>query len=90
MLRKVLETYSSFRVPNTAMNLEQRMEALFDDEITRLKIYKFANHLSHADGLGFATAFPDGPECKEAIDLFLAELKRRDPIHHDGMVALVV
>lgn len=89
ILRKILETYTSFRFPNTAMNQRQRLERLMsENEVVCNQVYKFINYGSHSDSMGYGREFPQSPECKQVIDNTFTVLKREDPQHFKGMIAL--
>jgi len=88
ILRRLLETYSSFRVPNTAMNLYQRLERLTRDEVTCSRIYKFVNHGSHSDSLGATVEFPQLSECRAIVREVFRMIESVDAEHYNGMVAI--
>ena len=90
MLRKVLETYTSFRVPKTSMNLLHRLKKVIpNDEVAVQKIYKFVNHRSHSDSMAYGLEFPQSDECLQVVTEFLDRLAEHDPDHYEGMVGLV-
>lgn len=90
ILRKLLETYSSFRFPDLAGNQLQALERLLPkEEETRIQIYKFINVGSHSDSMGYGRDFPQLTECKQVVTNTLEALKSHDRQHFDGMVALV-
>jgi len=87
IVRRVLETYTSFRVPKTSMTLDQRLERLCADEMVAHRIYKFVNQQSHSDSLSGADEFPHVEECSEVIDLVI-EMMKMDSTHCNGMIDL--
>lgn len=87
LVRRVLETYTSFRVPKTSIKLDQRLKRLCKDDATALRIYKFVNYQSHSDSLGGVLEFPHTEECKDVVDLVL-EMMSADCEHCDGMIEL--
>lgn len=90
IVRRLLETYSSFRIPNTAMNLYQRLERLIpEDEESRNQIYSYANHGSHSDSMGYGRDFPQSSESYEVVAKVLDVLKSNDDLHFEGMMALL-
>lgn len=90
LVRKLLETYTSFRVPKTTYNLNDRINILMEDESISIRVYKFINHLSHSDGLSYALEFPSSEECVQVIGHVFAMMKRQDPMHFDGIKDLAL
>lgn len=89
MLRKLLEIYTSFKVPKTTIKLNQRLDKIINDEVVSLRVYKFINHISHSDSLNFSYEFPQLDECQSIVSDVLTAIKNNDLEHYDGMVGLV-
>jgi wobble nucleotide-excising tRNase len=90
ILRKILETYTSFRFPDLAGNQLQALQRLMPkDKDTRTQIYKFINVRSHSDSMGYGRDFPQLAECKQIVENTLEALANNDQEHLDAMVALI-
>ncbi|MBE0417991.1 MAG: AAA family ATPase, partial [Coriobacteriia bacterium] len=88
LVRRVLEIYTSFRIPQTTITLDERLRRLCDDPVVAARIYKFVNHQSHSDSLSLSCEFPGSEECKGVIDAVLDMIRSGDPDHCDGMIKL--
>ena len=89
MLRKLLEIYTSFKVPKTTIKLNQRIDKIINDDIVSLRVYKFINHISHSDSLNFNYEFPQLDECQSIVSDVLTAIQSNDLEHYNGMVGLV-
>jgi len=88
LVRRVLEVYTSFRIPQTTITLDERLRRLCDDPVVAARIYKFVNHQSHSDSLALNCEFPGSEECKSVVDAVLDMIRSGDPDHCDGMIKL--
>jgi wobble nucleotide-excising tRNase len=85
MSRKLLEIFTSFKIPNTNITLDQRLIKLCNSEQEAHRIYKFINHLSHSDSITFSIEFPTHHECKDILVLIFNMIERIDTQHYQGM-----
>lgn len=88
LLRKLLETYTSFRMPATKSALNERLKRIFEDEVTAMRVYRFVNHLSHGDTLDTNMEFPAKQECVEVVAATMEALGQCDPPHYESMTTL--
>jgi len=85
MSRKLLEIFTSFKIPNTKITLDQRLIRLCNSEHEAHRIYKFVNHMSHSDSITFSIEFPTNQECKEILILIFDMINKIDNQHYSGM-----
>ena len=85
MTRKLLEIFTSFKIPNTKITLDNRLMELCSSEDIAVRIYKFINHVSHSDSITFSIEFPTVVECKEILRLALKLIEDTDGDHYRGM-----
>lgn len=88
MLRKLLEIFTSFKVPQTSISLNERLDIVEPDGIKSGRIYKFVNHMSHSDSMSFTYEYPTSNECKDIINLTMKMIEKCDPQHFEGMKKL--
>ena len=89
MLRKLLEIFTSFKVPQTSISLNERLDIVEPDGIKSGRMYKFVNHMSHSDSMSFTYEYPTSNECKDIINLTMEMIENCDPQHFEGMKKLV-
>lgn len=85
MIRKLLEIFTSFKIPNTKTKLDQRLIKLCKTEQDAHRIYKFINHLSHSDSITFSIEFPTQEESKEILEIVFKMIEKVDSQHFEGM-----
>lgn len=78
-----MEIYLGFRYPNSDKPAwHEKLDKLFDDEIKRGEVQKFADDLSHVHYLHRAMQVPDYVQhCKRIVKDVLDALKIKDPGH---------
>jgi len=79
IVRKALDTFLMFRVPNSN-TLYNKIESLDFDEDKKTAIYKFANDQSHITGKGFDPALV--PEAQKNVKYLLEMIEAVFPEHY--------
>ena len=86
ILRKFLETYLGFRKP-TAGRWSRKLDLLFDNEVERVEVTKFANDASHSQSLKLAVEHGAYiSSAKTIVQKVLDALKNKDKSHYDGLL----
>ena len=79
IVRKALDTFLMFRVPNSN-TLYNKIESLSFNEDKKLALYKFANDQSHITGKGFDPALV--PEAQKNVKYLLEMIEAVFPEHY--------
>ena len=89
LLRKFLEAYLGFVNPSVPQ-WSKKLDLLFDLEIDRVEIQKFADDASHLQGLGRALQQPNFvPRAQNNVKKVIQALKAKDLQHYTAMCKVI-
>jgi len=89
LVRRMLEIFSSFKIPAPGKTLLDRLNDLSEDRQVVQRIYKFANHGSHSDSIDLLVEPPRIEECRAVLDQVFDLIEAVDPKHFSAMRELV-
>jgi wobble nucleotide-excising tRNase len=89
LLRKLLEAYLGFKKPCVS-KWSNKLDLLFDLELDRVEIQKFADDASHLQGLNRALQEPSFVSgSQNTVRKVIQAFKTKDPLHYTSMCAAV-
>ncbi len=89
LLRKFLEAYLGFKKPCIS-KWSNKLDLLFDVDIDRVEIQKFADDASHLQGLTRALQQPDFiSNAQNTVNKVIQALKAKDIMHYTSMCTVI-
>lgn len=89
LLRKFLEAYLGFKKPCIS-KWSNKLDLLFDVDIDRVEIQKFADDASHLQGLSRALQQPDFiSNAQSTVNKVIQALKAKDIMHYTSMCTVI-
>jgi wobble nucleotide-excising tRNase len=89
LLRKFLEAYLGFRKPCVS-KWSNKLDLLFDEDVDRVEIQKFADDASHLQGLSQALQQPSFiPNSQHTVTKVIQALKAKDSSHYISMCTVI-